>query len=184
MGVEQDGLGSLEVLGVFYEIKSGGAIGGVFIQRGARGAQEGGSSPQTGPGRFITMKLKQGHWYTGAGSYDFRSICVDEEQDRCDKRRQAAGQFGGAFRADTARTGRVHDKTHGIGTGSHGGVHVLFACQAADLDAGARIWKSGHRPASGGVPHMRSFFQPGPRNRLCRAAGAAAPSGGAAQYTQ
>ena len=137
MGVEQDGLGGLEVLGVFYEIKSGGAIGGFFIQRDARGAQEGASSPQTGLGRFITMKLKQGRWYTGAGSYDFRSVCIDEEQDRCDKGRQAAGQFGGAFSADAARTGRVHDKPHGIGTGRHGGVHILFAREAADLDTSA-----------------------------------------------
>ncbi len=91
MGVEQDGLGGLEVLGVFYEIKSGTPLGGVFIERDACRAQERPPGPQAGLGRFITMKLKQGRWYTGAGSYYFRSICIDEKQDRCDKRRQAAG---------------------------------------------------------------------------------------------
>ena len=137
MGIKENGLGSLEILRVFYEIELQAACAGVFVQRNACGAQERPACLQAVHGGFITMKLHQSHWNTGAGSYYFRSSCIDEKQDRRHKGRQAASQFSGAFSADAARTGRVHDKAHGIDTGSHGGVHVLFAGESADLDASA-----------------------------------------------
>ena len=60
MGVEQDGLGGLEVFGVFYEIEDSATICRVFIKRDARGTHEGPPRCQAGFGRFITMKLQQG----------------------------------------------------------------------------------------------------------------------------
>ena len=137
MGIEQYGLGSLEVFRVFYEIKAGRPRRNLFIQGNTGGAYERPGCLQAGFRRFITMKLNQGRWYVGAGSYYFCSGHVDKKQNRSDKRRQAASQFGGAFRADMARAGFVHDKTDGIDTSRNRCIHVFLAREAADLDAGA-----------------------------------------------
>ena len=83
------------------------------------------------------MKLHASVWYACAGSYDIASGFVHKQQNRCDKRRQATRQLGGALQRDGARAWGVQHKADGVGTGLNGGIHVLLAGQAADLDAGA-----------------------------------------------
>ena len=107
----------------------------------ARGADEGACAIVTGlpalHGRLITMKLHCSARHTCGCSYYFRSGCVDEQQHRRDKWRQAGGQFCSALGADGARAGRIQHKADGIDPGGDGGVYILLAREAADFDAGA-----------------------------------------------
>ena len=82
------------------------------------------------------MKLEGCARNTGAGSYYFYSSRIDEKKHWRDKRRQAAGQLGGALKCHMARAGFVHNKADGICTGGYGGIDDFFAGQATDLDAG------------------------------------------------
>ena len=83
------------------------------------------------------MKLHASHGYTLTGSYDIDSGFVHKQQNRCDKRRQAASQLSRAFQRNSAWAWGVQHKADGVSPGGNGGIHVLLACQAADLDAGA-----------------------------------------------
>lgn len=82
------------------------------------------------------MKLHASVWYTCASSYDIVSAFVDEQQNRRDKRRQAPGQLRRAFQRDGTRALSIEHKADSVGSGLDGGIDVLLACQAADLDAG------------------------------------------------
>lgn len=81
------------------------------------------------------MKLHASVWYTSASSYYIASDFVHKEQNRCDKRRQAAGQLSRALQRYGPRALCVEHKAYGIGSGLNGGVNVLLTSQAADFDA-------------------------------------------------
>ena len=138
MGVEQDGLGVGVIVGVFYEVEARRAV----AQGNSCCAQEQPCALAGGREailrRFIAMELSDGAPYTGASCYHFGWFFIDEEQHGRDKGWQAPRQLGRALRRYGAGAGRVKHKPDGIGACCHGGVYVLLARQAADLDAGAR----------------------------------------------
>ncbi len=105
------------------------------------------------------MKLHASARYSGAGSYHIGSGFVDEEQNRCHERRQAPCQFGGSLQAYGTWAGRIQHKAYGIGARSHGRVHILLACEAADLDAGTCGRVHGNQSKAAvvlGRPHFSS----------------------------
>jgi len=150
MGIEQDGLGAGELLGIFYEGEACPAV----AQGYARGAQEGPGALAAGrPAvfrRLIAMELQRSACHISACSYHIDSALVDEQQHGCDKRRQACRQLCRTRRRHGTRARRIHHKTDGVGPGGHGRIHVLFARQPADLDACAgRGGSGGAQPAAG-----------------------------------
>lgn len=137
MGVEQYGLGFRVTLGIFYEVEARG----VGTKGNACGAQEGAGAARCGGkavlGGLIAVELHAGARDGGAGSHHVGGAFIDEQQHRGHEGRQAPRQFCSALHRHGARTGGVEHKTHRIGTRSHGGVHVLFAGESADLDSSA-----------------------------------------------
>src|SRR3990167_22928 len=141
MGVEQDGLGAGVNMGIFYEVEPNALL----PQGNACGAQVGACALAAGHptviGCFITMKLECGARYYCASSYYIGSGFVDEQQHWRDKGRQARGQLRRALRRHGARAGGVEHEAHGVHPGGDGGIHVLLAREAADLDARAGGWE-------------------------------------------
>ena len=95
-----------------------------------------------------------------AGSYDIDSGLIHEQQNRRDKRRQAAGQLSRALQCDGTRAGGIQHKADSVGASVNGLVHILLAGQAADFDS-----RSGHGSQSKatvrlGKPQCASYIGP------------------------
>ena len=63
-------------------------------------------------------------------------VGIHEQQHRCHESRESSGQFGRTIHRDGSGAGRIQHKAHGIRTGLHHGIHVRFAGESTDLDAG------------------------------------------------
>ena len=141
MGVEQDGLSCFEFQSIVYEIK---AVAGIFggmtkVAKWDSGSSEKGAfdSPAS-LWRFIAMKLNQSAWNQHASCFDVSCTGVHKQQHGRDKRRKAPCQGCSSFGGDVTRARGVKHKTNCINPGGSDGINIFFACQAANLDAGAR----------------------------------------------
>ena len=140
MGVEQDGLGCFETNCIFYEIK---AVAGILCGMTKVAKWDSGGSKKGSPDspaslwRFIAMKLHQSAGNQRAGCLDIRNAGVDKQQHGGDKRRKALRQRCSTFGSDVTRAGRVEHKTNCINSSGSDGINIFFACQSANLDAGA-----------------------------------------------
>ena len=106
------------------------------------------------------MKLHASRGYALARSYDIASALIHKQQNRRDKRWQAARQLGGAFQRNGAWAGGVQHKTDSVGASVDGLVHILLAGQSADFDS-----RSGHGSQSKatvrlGKPQCASYIGP------------------------
>lgn len=162
MGVEQDGPGAGVNMGIFYEVERQTLV----PEGNARGAQVGARALTAGRpaflGRFITMKLQYGARNHCAGSYYISSVFIDKQQHRGDEGRQARGQLCSPLGCHGARAGGVEHEAHGVHAGGDGGIHILLARQAADLDAcavpGVCGWSGGGRGGRLGAVHGSASY--------------------------
>jgi len=139
MGVEQDGLGVIEISSVFYEVKSAARQ----AKGNARGAQV--TKAIVACRRialcrcFIAMELRDRAGDARQRRQGFSGIVIDEQKHRRHERRQPGSQRCRTFRRDCTRAVRVQHEADGVGPGFDGSVDVLLARQTANLDAGAVI---------------------------------------------
>ncbi len=140
MGVEQDGLGVRVLLGELYEVE----CGGVRAQGNAGSPHEGPPSRArgllAGLGAFVAVELQRGAGDLVAGGRHCRSLGIHEQEHGRYEGGQAARERGGALHGHRARAFRIQHESHRIGAGLDGGVQVLLAGDAADLDARAGGW--------------------------------------------
>lgn len=139
MGVEQDGLGVRVPLGELYEVERWG----VRVQGNAGRPHEGPPSPP--PAAWQASGLSspwncrvapgissQAAATSAAPAFTNRSTGVTKGQ--------AARERGSTLHGHCARAFRIQHESHRIGSGLDGGVQVLLAGDAADLDARAEGW--------------------------------------------
>ena len=121
---------------------------GAAVQRDARGAHEGARPAAGWPPGIAAGVSSPWNWSSRAGhaARSAATTCaagsLTNSSTGVTKGGRRARQLGGALRRDEARALRVQHEADRVGAGLHGGVHVLLARQAADLDAGAASERS------------------------------------------